>query len=178
MDLYTSIGFSKPALTAVGGLFMVIGFAAYHAISRSIFALLLCLYAGGYEGYLMISGTIQNEHGAQVMEVKNDPEVVFLLEKAEKARTEYLSVKERYEDKTSDVYHNAWFKKKHLDPVEAIKDQAHSKFVAKKSAIAEDLSVDNVTWLKILYRLGLVLLCMIIVHRFFSISFNLRKDSR
>lgn len=53
---------------------MIVGFAAYHSISRSWLALFLCIYAGAYEAYLMVSGTFNNENRAQVIEVQNSPE--------------------------------------------------------------------------------------------------------
>lgn len=107
LELYKSSGFSQAELAAAGGVFMMIGFAAYHAVSRSKLALFLCLYAGGYETYFMISGTVQDETVEHLARIERDPELSFLAEKAEKARAAYQTHKTRYENPTSDMHNNS-----------------------------------------------------------------------
>ena len=162
--LYKSAGFEQPDLIAAGALIMVISFAAYHAVSRSKLALLLCLYAGGYETYFMVSGTVQDEVVEHTMRVEKDPELTFLGEKAEKARAAYQGHKTRYEDPTSDMHNNNWFKSKYLDPAWAANETAQQSFLAKKLVLESAGTSAHVTWLKVLYRLGLVFLCIILAH--------------
>lgn len=166
LDLYKSSGFPQPYFAAAGGIFMIVGFAAYRAVSRTKLALLLCLYAGSYEIYFMASGTVQDEKVISSNFIANDPELIFLGEQAEKSRQSYQVMKVRYEDPSSGVYKNGWFKSKHLDPAwgKNVKDQ--QEFLAKKKLLEGKESASHVTWLKIFYRLGLVLLCMVLVHMF------------
>lgn len=166
LDLYTSSGFSQPYFAAAGGILMIVGFAAYRAVNKTKLALLLCLYAGSYEIYFMASGTVQDEKVISTNAITNDPELVFLGEKAEKSRQSYQALKARYEDPTSGVYKNGWFKSKHVDPAWDQNTQDQQSFLAKKKLLEGKDSALHVTWLKIFYRLGLVLLCMVLVHMF------------
>lgn len=166
--IYESIGFANSAFTSAGGILMIIGFAAYHSITRSWFALLLCLYASGYETYLMISGTITDEGQIQTQMVQMNPDLVFLKEKASKSLGQYHELKARYDDPESKVFKNEWFQKNHLNPAWQESKADHAELMSKESALAGVGHSKHVTWLKILYRLGLVFLCMMLVHRFFA----------
>ena len=169
VDLYDSAGFKDSLWAAAGGILMLVGFAAHHSITRSKLALLLCLYASGYEAYLMISGTVENEQQIQIQTIQINPDLVFLKEKAAKSLAYYHEVKQRYDNPESKVFKNAWFLKTNLNPAwqESLAD--HKEWVAKEAALAGETGSDHITWLKILYRLGLVFLCMILVHRFFAV---------
>lgn len=169
LALYESAGFTNAVYSAAGGILMIVGFAAYHSITRSWLALFFCIYAGAYEGYLVISGTIHNESQIQASAVQANPELTFLEEKADKERARYHELKQRYDDPESKVFKNEWFLKNHLNPTWDASTKAHEEYVAKKEVIMATSSVEHVTLLKIFYRLGLVFLCMMLVHRFFSI---------
>ena len=164
VELYRSSGFSEPCLTAAGAILMVLGFAAYHAMSRSWIALFLCLYVGGYEAYFMISGTIQNENSIAKQNLENDPELAFLRDKAEKSKAAYATLKSRFDDPNSEVHNNDWFKKKHLEPTWDLNEKDQNVFIAKRKMLEQADDATHVTWLKVLYRLGLVFLCMVLVH--------------
>lgn len=166
LSLYSSSGFIQPELTATGALFMMIGFAAYHASSRSFLSLILCLYAGGYETYFMASGTFQDETVQLKVNIENDQELIFLKDKTEKSKEAYLSLKTRHEDPSTQVYANDWFKKKHLDPAWDLYEKDQKELSTKKHALTQAGDREHVAWLKVLYRLGLVFLCMVLTHRF------------
>jgi len=168
LALYESAGFTNPIYSAAGGILMIVGFAAYHSITRSWLALLFCIYAGAYEGYLMVSGTINDENHTQAKGIQNDEELVFLAEKAGKERDRYHELKERYDNPESKVFKNDWFLKNHLNPAWDASLKAHEQLVAKKTTLMVISATTHVTYLKIFYRLGLVFLCMILVHRFFT----------
>lgn len=165
IELYLSSGFSHPGLTAAGAILMVGGFAAYHSVSRSWLALLLCLYVGGYEAFFMVSGTVQDEHVSVRTHIDSDPELDLLREKAERSKVAYTALKERLNNSSSDVHGNEWFQRKYVDPAWVIHSKDQEAFVAKRQALESKSSANHVTWLKILYRLGLVFLCMVLVHR-------------
>ena len=169
LPLYESIGFKNSTWTAAGGILMIIGFAAYHSITRSMLALLLCLYASGYETYLMISGTITDENQMKIQIIQTNPDLDILKEKASRSVGHYKELKARYENPESKVFKNEWFLKTHLNPAweESLAD--NNELLAKKAALGATIGSNHVTWLKISYRLGLVLLCMILVHRFFAV---------
>lgn len=169
LPLYESIGFKNSAWASAGGILMIIGFAAYHSITRSVLALLLCMYASGYEAYLMISGTITDERQIQIQTVQMNPDLDILKEKASRSLGHYQELKARYENPESKVFRNEWYLKTHLNPAwkESLAD--NNELLAKKAALSADIGSNHVTWLKILYRLGLVFLCMMLVHRFFAV---------
>lgn len=176
LDLYKSTGFSQPGLAAAGAIIMIVGFAAYHAVSRTWLGLILCLYAGGYEAFFMISGTAQNENTSFKISIENDPEVIFLKEKAGKSRENYMALKARYDDPSSTVSSNEWFKKKHLEPAWNLHEKDQGLFLDKKMKLEEQGDLGHVTWLKVLYRLGLVFLCMVLVHTFIKNSSSLKES--
>jgi hypothetical protein len=174
LALYRSAGFDNAIYAAAGGIFMIVGFAAYHSITRSWLALLFCLYAGAYEAYLMVSGTVKDEQETQFHQANSDVELGFLAEKANKERARYHELKQRYDEPESKVYKNEWFLKHHLNPAWDANSKAHEEFTVKKAAIISATGTEHVTWLKIFYRLGLVFLCMMLVHRFFAMCNNSR----
>lgn len=169
LALYESADFGDTIITAIGGIVMIAGFAAYYSITRSWLAMLMCLYAVGYESYLMVSGTMHDDQQSQINLVQQSPELIFLQDKADKERSIYQELKTRYEDPESKVFHNEWFAKNHLNPAWDVSTAAHEELISKKATLVADASSANVTWLKIFYRLGLVFLCMLLVHRFFAV---------
>ena len=114
----------------------------------------------------MVSGTVHDEAVSHTMSVEKNIELTFLGEKAEKARATYQAHKARYEDPTSDMHNNSWFKSKYLDPAWTVNEAAQQGFLAKKSVLESVGTSALITWLKVLYRLGLVFLCMILAHGF------------
>jgi hypothetical protein len=143
------------------------GLTADYDFLDSFLALFFCIYAGAYEGYLMISGTVQNDSQIQIQNIQTNPDLIFLKEKAAKSLAYYHELKDRYDNPTSKVYKNDWFLKTHLNPAwqESVAD--HKEYIAKESSLSIDMHSQYITWLNILYRLGLVFLCMMLVHRFF-----------
>jgi hypothetical protein len=174
LALYQSAGFANPLYSAVGGILMIIGFAAYHSITRSWLALFLCVYAFGYEGYLMVSGTFHDDKQISAAAVRDDPEFIFLQETAEKEQTKYQELKQRHDNPESKVFKNEWFSKNHLMPAWQAYSKAQEELIAKRAAFITASNNENLTWLKIFYRLGLVFLCMVCVHQFFHV-FSLTK---
>lgn len=169
IDLYSSAGFKDSFWAATGGITMIIGFAAFYAVTRSKLALLLCCYVSSYEAYLMISGTITDEHQIQIQSVQTNPDLEILKEKASKSLVHYHELKARYDNPESKVFKNDWFLKTHLNPAwqESLAD--HDELMAKEAALGATVGTNHITWLKIFYRLGLVFLCMMLVHRFFAV---------
>ena len=165
VSLYQSSGFSDPKLVAFGAVLMMIGFAVIHGVTKSKVALLLCLYVSSYEVFFIISGTFKDESTVQVRKVENEPQLLWLKEKIARAAEVYQGGKKNYEDPTSKVYRNSWYKEKHLDPIWQEYSSAQENFTAKKAELlAHSSDVNSVGILKILYRLGLVFLCMMSVH--------------
>ena len=166
MPLYASSGFDEPKLIASGAILMMLGFAAFHSLTRSKLACALCLYACLYEGFFIVSGTLKDEVVLQAAQVAQTPELVWLKEKMERASGAYLEAKARFEDPSSKVFQNAWYKAQHVGPAWEAYSQAHQDLGEKSAALAArvmDQGQDGP--LKILYRLGLVFLSMLCVHR-------------
>lgn len=165
VKLYQASGFSSPGLIAAGGILMVLGFSALHAAYRTKLALLLCFYAGGYEAYFIISGTVAYEAAINHNEYLEETSYSWLNEQVSRLKNDYEKYKTRYEDQSSKNYQNGWYKKNFLDP--AWKKYSESqKDLSKIMKSAETAAViDHTGWLKIFYRLGLVSLLMLITHR-------------
>lgn len=174
LSLYEATGFINAQYTAAGGILMIVGFAAYHSISRTILALMLCIYAGAYEGYLIVSGTMHDDKQEHLGTVESNPELLLLQEQVNKERAYYQDLKQRYDNPESKVFKNDWFMKNHVNPAWDASVKAHAQLAAMKSSLLNASSNEHVTWLKIFYRLGLVFLCMVLVHRAFAIMSYLR----
>lgn len=149
LALYRAAGFVSATYAAAGGIIMLIGFAAHHCITRSWLALLLCLYAGANEAYLMVSGTITDDKQIHADAVQNDPELRFLKEKIEKEKAHYRELQLRYENPESKVFQNEWFLKTFLNPAREAHAKAHEEYSAKKSSLSAASGDKQVLWLKI-----------------------------
>lgn len=165
VSLYEATKFTSPSFAAAGAALMIIGFAGYHGFTRSKLAFFLCLYIGGYEAYTVISGTVKSEEKISMEAVEVLPEIALLKEKATQAKQSYETVKTNYEEPTSKVFHNQWYKTKFLTPVWNEYQTAQETFSKERNLVLAKQSSTHVTWLKVLYRLGLVFLSMILIHQ-------------
>ena len=179
IPLYQSIGFSDPKWVAFGALLMIAGFSLIHAVTRSKIVLLLCLYASSYEVILIVNGTMKNESVVAQSQIEQNPEVVFLKQQAEHSNQSYQTVKAQYENPSSKVFQNNWYKDKFVD-VAWQKYSTDQKLLSEKieKLGSVDSSWDRVGMLKILYRLGLVFLCMISIHHFLKLFSTVKNKSR
>lgn len=164
LELYKSAGFTSPDITATGGILMVVGFATLYSITKSWPMFLLCIYAISYEGYFVVSGTIQDEVNQAQIKIDLNPEIIFFKDQLEKARNHYLENKSKYEDSKSKVYHNVWFKNTFLNPSWELTKQANQELSSKTKMLSSEKIKRMNSILKIIYRLGLVLLMMSFVH--------------
>lgn len=164
VDLYKSTFFKNSEIAATGAICMVVAFAAYYSLTKSKFALLLCFYAGSYEGYFMVTATMQDENLMAMQRTEESPEVLLLKEKMEKGKDEYLLVKGRYETLGSKVYKNDWYKKNFLTPALKQYEESTQEYVKKKEEGNGRFYLLNVILLKIFYRVGLVLMAMVLIH--------------
>lgn len=169
LALYRTSGFVSPELCATGGVIMTIVFAAYYGVYKSWFTLMLCLYVGGYEAYFMVTATL-NDEIVQVQEkTENVQEMSFLIDKAKKVKEEYQLLKSRYDNPKSKVFHNEWFKKNFMNKLWLEQENANAKMVEKRDSLKSGLGYENIVLLKIMYRLGLVLMAMILMHQLVSL---------
>ena len=168
VDLYAASGFANPEMVALGGMIMVMGFAAFHSLTRSKLALLCCLYAGAYETYFIASGTMADEQRSKIQSPAAVQEATWRQEQVGRAKEGYEQQKARFEDPSDKVYGNQWFKAKQVDPAWETYSAAQRELSGHREAILAKSATDHVGWLKILYRLGLVFLCMLLVHRLFG----------
>ncbi|MFK7826141.1 MAG: hypothetical protein AB8G05_18455 [Oligoflexales bacterium] len=97
VKLYQASGFSSPGLIAGGGILMVLGFSALHAAYRTKLALILCFYAGGYEAYFIISGTVAYEASTNHNEYLEKTSYSWLSEQVSRLKNDYEKYKTRYE---------------------------------------------------------------------------------
>lgn len=166
IELYAASGFATPGLVAFGGILMVVGFAGFHAAYRSKLALLCCLYAGGYEAYFIASGTFSDEIESKVADKAVSEKVTWYQEQLDRAKMSYDRKKSRYDDPSDKMHESSWYKKKHVDRAWQTYSQAQQAMEKQQQWIRSELATfDHTGWLKILFRMGLVLLFMLLVHR-------------
>ena len=163
--LYKASGFAEPELIATGGILMVIGFAAYYSVSRSWLALLLCMYAGAYETYFIASGTIVDEKQTKTEAISSTPEAEWHKEQVARAKSEYERQKERFDNPDSREYQSTWFKKNYVDQAWEKYSVVQEKQSRYLRGIEWGAEFDHVGCLKIFYRLGLIFLFMLLVHK-------------
>ena len=170
VDLYEASGFSAPGLVALGGIFMMAGFAAFHSTFPSKLALVFCLYAGGYEAYFVISGTVSAEASSKTASEYGRSGVAWMQEQLARHKSDYDRVKARYDDPNSKEHKSGWFKKNYVDPKWKLYSASQKKLQSTLAAIESQVEFDHAGLLKILYRLGLVVLHMLFVHQSFRIA--------
>lgn len=169
-SVYEDIGFKNGDMMALGGVLMVVGFAAYHAyFPKSWIAVLSCVYAFCYEGYFVVSGTLSADRKMQLEAEYDVNGIDLLILKTEKAYKKYSKYNQRYEDENDKMYHNQWFESEYLNPAFKKYEELKIDLNKKRAKIDNAWHVDQITALKIFYRLGLVLLAMVFVHQFIGI---------
>lgn len=168
--LYRSLGFDNASLSAIGGLMIVISFAIYQSRKKSIISILLCVYIGAYEGYIVIVGTISEGKGQATHEMENTEKIQILKESLSRAKDEYIKIKEKYDDRSSKLYINVWYSKNYLTPsFDRYKGSVTALENAKIDIEIIGMTQKHHILSKILYRLALVFLLMIGIHRIFCI---------
>lgn len=96
--------------------------------------------------------------------MENDTELLWLKEKAQHSEQSYQEIKGRFDDPTSNVFQNAWYKQKYLTPAWEAYSVDKNKVLSKLYDLNTNLNINKDSFLKILFRLGLVFLCMVSVH--------------
>ena len=171
LEVYRGSEFANPITAAAGGIAMIVGFAAHYASRRTALALMACMYAGSFEAYLMVSGTVHGEATKLASSVA--PELALLQTKASAALQKYQRYQSRHGDQRHEMYQNNWYEKNHVAPALAQSEAAFLALEKKRNEISrQQQKQSGPQWIKILYRLGLVLLCMIFAHRFFRVVFG------
>lgn len=170
VPLYASSGFTNPELCAFGALLMIVGFSLIHAINKSKLALLFCLYASAYEVTLIVKGTVANEITISTDAVSQNPQVIFMKENVVRAQQSYNQSKEKYNDVAGTVYQNSWFKKTQLDPAFEKYSLAQKDLDTKSQALSSRDNNGTTGFLKIMFRLGLIFLCMISIHNLIKVT--------
>lgn len=166
IPLYEAIGFPDPKFCALGALLMIIGFATIHSLTKSKIVLLLCLYASTYEVILIANGTLTHDSIQTQQLLENDTELIWLKAKAQHSEQSYQEIKARFDNPTSNVFQNAWYKQKYLTPAWEQYSLDKNVLLNKLNQLNTDTKSQNNSVLKILFRLGLVFLCMVSVHNF------------
>ena len=163
LQLYEATQLPNVYLCSLLTILLSVGFPIIFSITRSKLAFSLCIYVYVYEVILIVFGTAHYDKSALIAQSEQSEQVLILKDKLEQEKLNYESVKEKYNNPSSSTYHNAWYKEKmllpSLDKYESIQKQIDAQ---KKSDQKNDTL--SLTILKILFRLGLVALCMLSVH--------------
>ncbi len=75
-----------------------------------------------------------------------------------------MALKNRFEAPGSDGYKNNWFKKKFLEPAWVLYSKAQKELTAKSRTFLAGSLNQSLAWVKVLFRIGLILLCMVVFH--------------
>lgn len=165
VPLYEASGFTDPKLCAFGALLMIVGFALTHSLTKSKIALLLCLYASAYEVTLIVKGTVKNEVEITTQSIETNSQIKMLKEKTKRAEEAYQETKAKYENPTSKNFQNAWFKSRFVDVSFATYEENQKALEQKMTTLnSTQTDFEKFGMLKILFRLGLVFLCMLSIH--------------
>jgi hypothetical protein len=162
LDLYASLLFPKPLFNALGAVMMAAFFACFHSIKRTKTSQFLCLCVMAYEVVFVCVATLKNESDMGLAVVNQDPSIQIIQEEMDRAHIAYGGVKGRFSDPTSQVYQSEWFKKTYVDPKWTAYKKAFEALSARKKELVKtsQLSLSE-SILKIVYRLGCVLVFMI-----------------
>lgn len=169
VPIYSSIGFSQPEFCAMGSILLILGFSLIYSMTNSKILLLLCLYVSSYEVCLIIKGSFKNDAAIAQEKVISNPTIRWLEEKAKHSKESYEEIKGKFEDPSSRVYQNAWYKKKYLEPAWNL--YSHDENMIQSEEKTLNISISNsycITFLKIMFRLGIVLLGMASIHLLFQ----------
>lgn len=164
VDLYRSSGFDNAEVVALSGLAMVAGFATLYAVRGGLLALLCCLYMAGYETYFIASGTVSDERASKMLVIDRDEKLAWHKDNVAYTKANYQRYSSRYEDPESKVFQKPWYKKDYVDKAWSKYESASNSLGSYQSSLIQQVSFDHTGWLKILYRLGLVFLCMMLSH--------------
>jgi len=159
LEIYKRMNFDYPVLATAGALLLMASSAVIRVLKPTTLTLCLCLYVLSYESYFMVSGSLKAESSIRQESVQSDPKVQMLKMQSEDAKASYEKALATYNQNQ-----NSWYKVKFLDPSKEkyIQSLASLSEVTNKS---EDFSI-----LKIMYRLGLILLFTISVGFLFKWS--------
>ena len=163
LPLYESLNFPNAKMAAAGAIALAVGFAGLSALTRSRLAKLFVAVMICYEALLVFVGTKVNQRDLTFEAVRSNPTYVQAQESYGLTRSDYELKKRRFEDQNSGVYQNQWFKSKHLDPSFVKFTAATEKLSLVKNNLHNNKLDDSLQlWLKILYRLSAVVLCMML----------------
>ena len=165
IDLYTALGFATPKLASIGGLLISLSFAAYFGITRSKIALVCCIYSISYEGFLVVSGTETDEKIRKTELITTDPIVLSQLAKVEFSQKNYNEAIERYSNPKDRVFKNQWYRSKFVKPRLDALSEATIKLEAMRNEFKSTQKYDHRTYLKISYRLGILICLMVFAHQ-------------
>lgn len=168
IPLYEAVGFPDPKFCALGAILMIVGFATIYSLTKSKIVLLLCIYASVYEIILIANGTLTHDSIQMQKNLESNIELSWLKEKAQHSEQSYQEIKSKFDDPTSKVFQNAWFKEKYLTPAWEGYSSDKNKVLLKLNQLNAQSKSNKDSFLKILFRLGLVFLCMVSVHNFFK----------
>lgn len=178
LGIYQSLGFSCPKLIAFGAIIMTIGFSYFSVDSKKFYPNLMNGVVVIYETLLIISGTILNENDISLNKAKSEVRYIQLLENYRQGQSDYETLKTKYYDKTSNLFMNAWYKKQYLNPLIEKREESLTALTQMEEKIQEEVRSKNyiVIFIKILYRMSLVILLIFINNSIFrEIVFFTRK---
>ena len=163
LPLYESLSFPNAKMAASGAIALAVGFAGLSALTRSRLAKLFVAVMICYEALLVFVGTKVNQRDITFEALRANPTYIQAQESYGLSRSDYELKKRRFEDRNSGVYQNQWFKNKHLDLAFAKFTAASEKLSLLKNNLHNNKLDDQLQlWLKILYRLSAVVLCMML----------------
>ena len=163
LQLYEATQLPNVYLCSILTILLAIGFPIIYSITQSKLALSLCIYVYVYEVILIVFGTAHYDKSALIAQSEQSEQILILKDKLEQEKLNYESIKEKYNNPASQTYHNAWYKEKMLLP-SLDKYESLQKQIDAQKKVDQKNDTLSLTILKILFRLGLVALCMLSVH--------------
>ena len=178
--LYGSLRFEDPEFYSLIATCCLIGFPLIYAIAKSKIAFLFCyLLLPSYEVYTVCCGTASNEVMIKEERISKNYEVIFLKKSLDEFDQKYQTIKGQYENPSSKIFHNGWYRVNYLEPALKEYSAAHEKFVSKTKELESSFnSFDHVFYLKIFFRIIMYSLLMLFVHYLFIFSLKLMNSRK
>ena len=171
LPLYKSLSFDLPDQSAIGALVLAIGFTSLHAACprgrTRIYCFGVCLYEIGLVG----AGTFAYEQDLVAQKILQDSKGKILQESLVAASMSYDKVKKRYSNPKDKMYQNGWYFNNHVSPALNKLEEIQHKLDNYRSSFDTPLQ-KSAGYLKLLYRVLLVILLMTLTHHTITAVLN------
>lgn len=159
--LYSSLNFTFPILCTIGSLMIMVGFSVLHAYKPTKMTWLLCAYATLYEIAIVCFGTHYDQKTLVEDIIKSDESYQLMQYKVDQSKEKMEEIRINYDNPTSKAFKNSWYNTKFVIPASETYEKNLNEQISYKKKLISSESHLSETFLKIFYRLGLIILSIL-----------------